>query len=90
MTILHSITAYTPNPDCGSCGGDGLVCEDHPDMPWFDGDGCCGGAGMPCSCIQWVCGAVGQHPEVCPALARIERGEIDPVMLEQHRARLTP
>ncbi|MDX2349179.1 MAG: hypothetical protein QNK32_02195 [Porticoccus sp.] len=35
---------------CANCDGEGWVCEDHPEVPWRDGDGCCGGAGSPCSC----------------------------------------
>ncbi len=35
---------------CKICLGEGWVCEDHPDKAWKDGDGCCGGAGMPCKC----------------------------------------
>ena len=38
------------NPRCANCTGEGWVCEDHPEVPWLDGDGCCMGAGMPCSC----------------------------------------
>lgn len=30
------------------CGGEGWVCERHPNLP-FEHD-CCGGAGMPCVC----------------------------------------
>jgi len=33
---------------CPTCGGEGWVCENHPNEPWGEGDGCCGGAGMPC------------------------------------------
>lgn len=37
------------DPDCKTCGGDGWVCEDHPDRAWPEV--CkCGGAGMPCNC----------------------------------------
>ncbi len=35
---------------CANCDGEGWVCEDHPEVPWREGDGCCGGAGMLCSC----------------------------------------
>lgn len=35
---------------CANCDGEGWVCEDHPEVPWQDGDGCCGGAGSPCAC----------------------------------------
>lgn len=35
---------------CANCDGEGWVCEDHPEVPWGSGDGCCGGAGMPCIC----------------------------------------
>lgn len=38
------------NVRCANCDGEGWVCEDHPEVPWMDGEGCCGGAGMPCSC----------------------------------------
>lgn len=36
---------------CDVCGGEGWVCEEHPEMG-FDGDyACmCGGAGIPCKC----------------------------------------
>ena len=37
-------------PDCEICNGEGWVCEDHPDIAWQEGDGCCGAAGMPCNC----------------------------------------
>jgi len=39
-----------PDPNCKLCDGSGWVCEDHEDMAWKDGDGCCGGAGEPCIC----------------------------------------
>ena len=35
---------------CANCDGQGWVCENHPEVPWGEGDGCCGGAGMPCAC----------------------------------------
>ncbi len=35
---------------CANCDGTGWVCEDHPEVPWLDGESCCGGAGSPCSC----------------------------------------
>lgn len=35
---------------CANCDNEGWVCENHPEVPWGDGDGCCGGAGMPCKC----------------------------------------
>ncbi len=35
---------------CEACGGEGWVCEDHPNKAWGEGDGCCGGAGIPCKC----------------------------------------
>lgn len=36
--------------DCVVCQGEGLVCEDHPEMPWdkWHQHNC--GAGMPCEC----------------------------------------
>lgn len=36
--------------NCDTCGGEGWVCEKHPGKKWGYGDGCCGGAGMPCEC----------------------------------------
>jgi len=44
------------DPDCLTCLGTGLVCEEHPDQAWGDGipglplaGACyCGAAGMPC------------------------------------------
>lgn len=38
---------------CTICKGEGWVCEDHADKAWGEGDGCCGGAGMPCVCHPW-------------------------------------
>ena len=38
------------NPLCANCDGEGWVCENHPEVPWSYGDGCCGGAGAPCAC----------------------------------------
>lgn len=36
---------------CRLCKNQRWVCENHPDVPWSDGDGCyCGGAGMICKC----------------------------------------
>lgn len=35
---------------CANCDGEGCVCENHPEVPWLEGDGCCGGAGMLCIC----------------------------------------
>lgn len=47
-------------PVCPGCGGERWVCEDHPDRPWGEGEGCCGGAGAPCP----VCntGLVPEYP----------------------------
>lgn len=33
---------------CLRCEGERWVCENHRDVPWGDGDRCCGGAGAPC------------------------------------------
>ena len=38
------------DPLCANCDGEGWVCENHPEVPWLDGDECCGGAGCPCVC----------------------------------------
>lgn len=37
---------------CANCDGEQWVCENHPEVPWGEGDGCCGGAGMPCTCSR--------------------------------------
>lgn len=50
MSILPSILdEFVCRPGCRACDGSGTVCEDHPGVPWEDGDGCCGAAGMPCT-----------------------------------------
>lgn len=49
-TLTLRITdAFVCRPDCHRCLGSGHVCEEHPDKPWDEGDGCCGAAGMPCN-----------------------------------------
>lgn len=47
---VGSITAAFAHrdPSCPACAGEGIVCEEHPDRPWGDGDGCCGAPGAPC------------------------------------------
>lgn len=49
---LPDITArFTCEPGCPYCGGDGIVCENHPLERWDPDDtgvGCGCGAGMPC------------------------------------------
>lgn len=41
--------SFTCDPDCPYCGGDGVVCENHPLQPWREtAGGCMCGAGMPC------------------------------------------
>ena len=35
---------------CQICNGEKLVCEDHADKAWGDGDGCCGAPSMECIC----------------------------------------
>lgn len=50
---MNSITLNdidSSNPLCANCDGQGWVCEKHPEVPWGEGDGCCGGAGIPCVC----------------------------------------
>jgi hypothetical protein len=41
------------NSTCTICKGEGWVCEYHSNKAWGEGDGCCGGAGMPCVCHPW-------------------------------------
>lgn len=38
---------FAKDRPCGVCGGDGIVCENHPHKSW-DHLGCECGAGMPC------------------------------------------
>jgi len=45
-----STDRQTIDPNCTICKGEGWVCENHDGTPWGGGDGCCGGAGMPCAC----------------------------------------
>ena len=47
---------------CANCDGEDWVCESHPEVPWTDGDGCCGAPGMPCKC----------NPEAMPPPGSIE------------------
>lgn len=42
-------------PNCRACGGTGLVCEAHPNLPWDsgDGNGCpCMAPGMECLLVD--------------------------------------
>ena len=49
--VEHSkILEQEVNGVCANCDGQQMVCEDHPEVPWNDGEGCCGGAGMACVC----------------------------------------
>lgn len=63
------ISALAACMDCSTCNGELWVCEEHPDHPWQDGDGCCGAPGIPCKC---------NHKELMPPgteiLWDIERG----------------
>lgn len=45
---------------CADCDNSGWVCEDHPEVPWNSGEGCCGGAG-----------ALGHHVNVILKAAQI-------------------
>lgn len=56
---------------CANCDGTGWVCEDHPEVPWLDGEGCCGGAGSPCVCNP--CGGEDEPPRDPPGFIEIER-----------------
>ncbi len=49
MTQLRRASEFfVCRPDCRTCEGEGIVCEEHPHRAWRDGDGCCGAPGMPC------------------------------------------
>ena len=39
---------------CSKCIDKHWVCENHPKVPWNDGEGCCGGTGMLCSCVKVI------------------------------------
>lgn len=41
------------NTVCANCDNEGWVCENHPEVPWGFGEGCCGGAGAPCKCNNY-------------------------------------
>lgn len=51
MSLPSIVDQFTSSdPDCPSCQGGGIVCENHPHLPW-DGiiqGGCGCGAGAPC------------------------------------------
>lgn len=51
----------TCSPECPTCQGDGLVCEDHPDQPWLDRHDC-GAPGMPCPSIAAARATLGGTP----------------------------
>jgi len=68
--MTHSKQMSDESP-CANCDGEGWVCEDHPEVPWANGKGCCGGAGMPCVCNQ-------TYPPRCFGEAEIIK-EIGPI-----------
>jgi len=37
---------------CANCDGEGWVCGEHPKVPWYDSESCCGAASVPCSCNE--------------------------------------
>lgn len=50
-------------PTCSNCNGQGWVCENHPNVPWDDGDAtCCAAEGA-----KWNCGAGAPCPKCNPA-----------------------
>lgn len=44
MSLGRIEDAFACEPGCPYCGGDGIVCEDHPLERWEH----CGAPGMPC------------------------------------------
>jgi hypothetical protein len=58
---------------CPFCGGGLWVCENHPHIAWHDGDGCCGGAGMPCR----ICNA-GDLPAFPPGSVAVGFDDVPP------------
>lgn len=69
MSKRKGIPSMIEQPDCPTCDNSGWVCENHPDVPWDDGDAdCCGGAGMPCRDCN-PCDA--QTPPRLPAGSRV-------------------
>jgi hypothetical protein len=55
LQALPDLIFLRSNRECPLCGGLGLVCEAHPDLPWKSGsefDCQCGAPGMPCKCTE--------------------------------------
>ncbi len=50
LPSLPDLIHGSASPDCDTCEGDGLVCEDHPDRAWGGCGVLCGAPGMPCAC----------------------------------------
>ncbi len=59
VSLGSIVDEFVCSPECPICLGSGIVCEDHPDQPWDDGDGCCGAPGMPCPSIAKAREALG-------------------------------
>ena len=51
LPSIHEVTRA--NVECPICGGEGWVCENHPDKAW-DTNGCECGAGQPCRCTPYM------------------------------------
>jgi hypothetical protein len=56
--------------NCKHCGGEGWVSEHHPNVPWREGKGCCGGAGERCV----YCNVEGRMPAYFTTLWDAGRG----------------
>jgi len=62
-------------PPCDVCDGTGLVCEDHPDRPWFglSARGCdCGGAGALCPSCKLAYDTLARQVEVITAAHAVQ------------------
>lgn len=61
-------------PKCSNCKDQLWVCENHPNTPWNDGEGCCGGAGSPCQMCNT--GDVPSAPPCFKPVATRDKGYI--------------
>jgi hypothetical protein len=73
--VGRSVFGLIDGKPCRVCGGDGWVCENHPDEPAFGP--CCGGAGMPCGACALPMAADGFVQQERDAVVAFLRAEAD-------------